>query len=265
MITYNVFPGGKNRVVTFSYDDGAKEDKRLIELFDKYNVKATFHLNGNKYIGMSDAELADVRELYKGHEISCHTLSHCWPAYMPMQSVASEVMEDRKVLEKIALYPVVGMSYPYGSYSDESIAAMKVCGIVYSRTVDSTNGFRMPEDFMKWHPTCHHKNAMEPCKRFIELIDSPHYHPMFYIWGHSYEFKTEADWEYMENLVSVLSGRENVWYATNIEIYNYVQAQKNLQISADETVFYNPSHIPVWIEKNREQIIKIGAGETVKL
>ena len=265
MIVYNVFPGGKKRVVTFSYDDGPVEDRRLIELFNKYNVKATFHLNGNKYAQMSDDELAAVRKQYEGHEISGHTFSHCWPAYMSAQSVVNEVIEDRKVLEKISGYPVVGLSYPFGSYSDESISAMKACGIVYSRTVDSTNSFRMPEDFMKWHPTCHHKNAMEPCERFLNVIDSPFYHPMLYIWGHSYEFKTEADWEYMENLVSTLSGRENVWYATNIEIYNYVEAQKRLQISIDETVFYNPSDIAVWVEKDREQIIKIGPGETVRL
>ncbi len=265
MIVYNIFPGGKRRVVTFSYDDGPKEDKRLIELFNKYNVKGTFHLNGNKYMEMSNNELADIGKQYEGHEISCHTLNHCWPAYMSMQSVTSEVIEDRKILEKIAGYPVIGMSYPYGSYNDDSIAAMKACGIVYSRTVDSTNGFRIPENFMKWHPTCHHKNAMEPCKRFIELIDSPHYHPMFYIWGHSYEFKTEADWEYMENLVSTLSGRENVWYATNMEIYNYIEAQKRLRVSADETVFYNPSAIAVWVEKDKTGVIEVPAGETVKL
>ena len=49
MIEFNVFPGGKRRIVTFSYDDGHFNDERLIEMFDRYGVKATFHLNGEKY------------------------------------------------------------------------------------------------------------------------------------------------------------------------------------------------------------------------
>ena len=266
MITYNVFPGGKKRLVTFSYDDGQAEDKRLVELFNKYNVKATFHLNGIKYVDMSDKELKELSCMYDGHEISCHTLRHGWPAYMPGQSVVTEVMEDRKVLEKIAGYPVIGMSYPFGSYSEESISAMKACGIVYSRTVDSTKGFRMPEDFMKWHPTCHHRDAMEICKNYIEQLDYRWSNPLFYIWGHSYELRTEDDWTYMEKLISTLAEHsDKIWFATNIEIYNYIEAQKRLRINVDETVFYNPTDVTVWVEKNREEIIKIGAGETVKL
>lgn len=36
MIQYHVFPGGKKRIVTFSYDDGNPRDERLVEMFNKY-------------------------------------------------------------------------------------------------------------------------------------------------------------------------------------------------------------------------------------
>ena len=36
---------GKMKAVTFSYDDGVTQDKRLIELFNKYGLKATFNIN----------------------------------------------------------------------------------------------------------------------------------------------------------------------------------------------------------------------------
>ena len=48
MIQFNIFPGGVRRVVTFSYDDGCDNDARLIELFNKYGVKGSFHLNARK-------------------------------------------------------------------------------------------------------------------------------------------------------------------------------------------------------------------------
>jgi peptidoglycan/xylan/chitin deacetylase (PgdA/CDA1 family) len=39
---------GKKKALTFSYDDGVLQDIRLIELFNKYGMKATFNLNSEK-------------------------------------------------------------------------------------------------------------------------------------------------------------------------------------------------------------------------
>lgn len=265
MIQLNIFPNGKRRVVTFSYDDGAKNDERLVGLFNKYGVKGTFHLNGINYIGKSDDELLKVRELYKGHEISCHTVSHGWLTRMTPISIVKEVYEDRKILEKIAGYPVVGMSYPSGVYDDEAIEVLRSCGIVYSRTTEKAGLVDFPKDFLKWHPTCHHRDAMALCDDFLENLDSQWKPQMFYIWGHSHELRTEEDWTYMESLLKKLSGNDKIWYATNIEIYNYVTAMRALRISADESMIYNPSSIPVWVEKDKSEIIKIPAGDTVYL
>lgn len=263
MIQFHVYPGGKKRIVTFSYDDGHDTDIRLIELFNKYSVKSTFHLNSDMYVGKTEEELVKIKERYEGHEASCHTVKHGWPTRMPSQSLIGEVIEDRRRLEKIFGYPVVGMSYPSGSFNEDVANTLEACGIVYSRTTRATNGFSLPDNFLMWHPTCHHKNATELCERFMSSLDSPWVPPLFYIWGHSHELKTEEDWAYMEKLVSSLANSEKIWYATNIEIYNYMKAQSLLQISVDETIFYNPSNTDVWVEKDKKQIIKIPAGETV--
>lgn len=266
MIEYSIFPGGTTRAVTFSYDDGPENDARLIALFDKYNVKGTFHLNSRKYAEMTETELEAIRKLYKNHEISCHTKHHGWPSRMPMLSVTNETLQDRLLLEKIAGYPVEGMSYPYGDYSDEAIQAMRACGIVYSRTTKNTQGFSMPQNFMEWHPTCHHRDAKGRLEAFLANLNKPAgYAALFYIWGHSYEFRTEEDWAYIEDIVAQLANHENVWYATNIDIYDYVQAQKQLKISADETMFFNPSAMDVWVLKDKKDILCIKAGETLKL
>ena len=262
MVQFHVYPGGKKRIVTFSYDDGNDNDQRLVELFNKYNVKGTFHLNGEA----NTLERIEVlRNRYIGHEISCHTVKHGWPARMPLQSVVNETMQNRIYLEKIANYPVIGMSYPSGSYDEMSETAMKMCGIVYSRTTKSTLNFLLPENFMEWHPSCHHRDALKIIDKFIADLDSQWTHPLCYIWGHSHELRTEEDWATMETIVSKLANNEKIWYATNIEIYNYLQAQKQLQISANEKIFYNPTAIDVWVEINKVQIICIPAGKTIIL
>lgn len=261
MIQYNVFPEGKKRIVTFSYDDG-RCDEPLIELFNKYKIKATFHLNGKE---LNQQELLKKRELYFGHEISCHTASHGWPSRMPSQSIVDEVFSNRLLLEKMALYPVVGMSYPSGSYNSAAIEAMKASGIVYSRTTKNTMDFDLPDDFMEWHPTCHHNQALRLCDDFLRDLDSQWRSPLFYIWGHSHEFKTEDDWNMMTRILEKISGNDKIWYATNYEIYRYINAQHSLLISADENVFFNPTSTDVWVEKDKSLIIHIPAGKTVTI
>ncbi len=264
MIQFHIYPGGKRRILTFSYDDGSANDERLLGLFNQYGVKATFHINGLWWDNCaSEEQKAEFAKRYEGHEVSCHTYTHGWPSRMPSASLVEEVMKDRKVLEAIVGYPVIGMSYPSGSYNDKVADIMRACGIVYSRTVDATMDFNLPEDFMKWHPSCHHRRAMELCGQFLENIDSQWKKPLFYIWGHSHELRTEEDWAYIEELIKTLSGNDKIWYATNIEIYNYMTAQRQLQISADETVFYNPTATDVWVEKDKKAVICIPAGETI--
>ena len=36
---------GKQKAVTFSYDDGVCQDRRLVDMFNYYHVKATFNIN----------------------------------------------------------------------------------------------------------------------------------------------------------------------------------------------------------------------------
>ena len=48
---YKCFPGGKFKVLTLSYDDGKLEDKRLVDIFNKNGIRATFNVNSglNRY------------------------------------------------------------------------------------------------------------------------------------------------------------------------------------------------------------------------
>ena len=150
MVQFHVYPGGKKRILTFSYDDGPASDLRLIELFNRYGMKATFHLNDRPHLLHGETEeeaLLYFRNAYKGHEISCHTSSHGWPSRMPYTSVIEETRTNRLTLEHLAGYPVVGMSYPSGSFNDRVISALEACGIVYSRTTLSTHNFFLPENF----------------------------------------------------------------------------------------------------------------------
>ena len=264
MINFNRFKDGKKFIATFSYDDGFDTDIRLIELFNKYGVKGTFHLNSKRFVNYSQEQLFELKKRYEGHEISAHTFNHYFPTRMSKTVLVNEVMEDRKFLEKIAGYPVCGMSYPFGDYNDEVIKTIRECGILYSRTVENTRRFKMPENFLEWHPTIHHNGIQNAVNDFFEKMSMMfNSEPLLYIWGHSFEFKTDEQWQMMEDAIAHLCERKDeIWFATNIEIYNYMTAIKNLRVAADESSVYNPTDTDLWFEKDAK-VCKIPAGATV--
>ena len=62
------YPGGLTKAVTFSYDDGVRQDRRLAELFTRCGMKATFNFKGtcSRSYNYSDEEIQELF-LSKGH------------------------------------------------------------------------------------------------------------------------------------------------------------------------------------------------------
>jgi peptidoglycan/xylan/chitin deacetylase (PgdA/CDA1 family) len=253
-ISFSFYHGGKKKALTMSYDDGQVYDRRLVEIFNKYGIKGTFHLNSGKLGEEPYLCSSEVGGLFSGHEISAHSLNHPYLTLIPNETVVSEIIEDRRRLEALAGYPVRGMSYPFGVYSKELIKILPGLGVEYSRTVRSHGGFHIPDSFLEWHPTCHHDdNLLDRLKEFKDL-PSWSQMPLFYVWGHSYEFDHNSNWDLIEEFCKMASGDESVWYATNIEIMDYLKAMRNLKISVDKKIVYNPAATPVWIGVDGEAV-----------
>ncbi len=261
-INTGCFPGGKTKALTMSYDDGRKADEKLVGIFNQYGIKGTFHLNSALFDREDYVDASEIKELYKGHEISCHSAHHPWLERIPKNAVLTELISDKEALEKLAGYPVRGMSYPYGTYDADVINIAKTVGLEYSRTTKSTMGFNIPEDFMQWHPTCHHRDAIQMIDKFLNYDRGGL--NLFYVWGHSYEFNYNNNWELIEEFCRKMSGKDDVWYATNIEIYDYFNAMKNIRMAVDCSSAYNPSAVDVWLSID-SMPVKIPAGEVVKL
>jgi len=260
-----LFPGGKNKALTLSYDDATEQDIRLVSIMDRHGLKGTFNISselyepegtvfpeGQIYRRMTKSQVTDLL-LNSNHEVAVHAAQH---ADLIDQSPAErtwEVIKDRNNLEKQFGCIVRGMAYPYGRYNDDVISMLKSCGIAYSRTVNNNHAFDLPVNWLEWHPTCHHNDPdlMKLARRFAEV--EPWFRSeVFYLWGHSYEFDTDNNWNVIEEFASYIGGRENIWYATNIEIYDYVEAWRSKIASADGKRIYNPTVTKLWIRCNNK-------------
>lgn len=278
------FPGGKPKAVTFSYDDGCIEDIRFSKILTKHKLKGTFNLNCDVLRKGSGLSQADVEEylLAKGHEIAVHGQLHRAEGGMrPIEGIR-DVLECRLELEEKYGRIIRGMAFPdfgitkmYNGASYEAIKQyLKELDIVYSRTLGGDNNrFALPEDWLAWMPTAHHNNPalMGWLDEFLNFdytakgIYCANRGPrLCYIWGHSYEFERNQNWELAEQICEKVAGKEDVWYATNMEIYEYVTAYQSLVYSADGSRIYNPTLKTIWMERD-EKLYSIQPGEEVKL
>lgn len=268
------FPQGKAKAVTFSYDDGGEADKRLVSVFEKYGLKGTFNLNSELFGAQCWHNRMDEKSAYElfansDQEIANHGARHTFLDKIPLAEAVGEIVDCRSYLEKKFNRIVTGMAYAYNGYNEGVINVLPSLGIDYARTTQSTYSFALPENWLTWHPTCKHSDKQLHALTEKFLNDSPrnaakHKEPwLFYIWGHSFEFDEDGNWEIIEDLGKRLSGREDIWFATNGEIYSYVKAYNSLVYSMDGERAYNPSALDVWVEL-RGKVYKIGSGKTVK-
>lgn len=266
-----VFPGGKTKAFTLSYDDGVVQDRRLAELFRQYGAKATFNLNSGllgldrrgAYPGKPELDIStllpeECPAVYAGHEIAGHGLYHSGYNTVGTPLSVHEITEDKRRLEALTGQPLRMFAFPFGMYTKETLTALKLAGYQGARTIRSTCGFDMPSDFLEWDPTCHHNDPrlMELAHSFVE---NPFPFPqLFYVWGHGYEFDDDDNWQRMEELLLFLSEhRDSIWFATNGEILEYVQAYRRLEYSVDGSAIFNPSAVDVCIrpDMGREPLL----------
>ena len=232
------------KCITFSFDDGVRQDERLIELFNRYGLKGTFNLNSSflglkggrevngKLLDNSKVYPSKVKEIYAGHEVAVHTLTHPNLTCEDEETVIYQVEEDRKQLSLLVGYEVTGMAYPCGGVNnDDRTAAIlqKHTGVEYARTINGTLTFKLPENPYRWHPTVYARDCaktFELAEKFLALdTDEPQ---LFFVWGHAHEFDIldDMNWARVEELCKMLSGRKDVFYATNKQALAWLQSVK---------------------------------------
>lgn len=271
------FPGGLSRCLTLSYDDGVEQDEELLAIMAAHGLKGTFNLNsglmpeeepsypkGQIHRRLSRAGCLRVFA-DSGQEVALHAATHPHLEQLPRHLMAQEVLSDRLTLEAMYGRIVRGMAYPFGTYSDELVEVLKALDVAYARTVESTGRFDIPRDWLRLPATCHHNDPalFALLDRFLGPAERPAPR-LFYLWGHSYEFERDNNWQLIRDFAARAGQREDIWYATNIEVYDYVQAYRRLVFSADGRRLYNPSAGTLWLSIG-DAALSIAGGEHLSL
>lgn len=226
---------GKMKAITFSFDDAVLQDVRMVELLNKYNLKATFNVNSGLlgaggFLTIADQKIAhykikpeDVAHIYDGHEVAVHTLTHPNLTTLDEKEIIRQVEEDRKNLEKLVGYDIVGMAYPCGGVNNDDRVAQIIkenTQIRYCRTITDTDSFDVQENLYRLNPNVHYSNFERMYRMACSFIEmQPDIPQIFYIWGHSYEMDIDStNWKQVEDFFKFISNRDDIFYGTNKEV-----------------------------------------------
>ena len=100
-----------------------KNTNKILDLFEKYQIKATFFTLG--YIAEKFPDL--IKKIDdKGHEIASHSYSHLDIRKTTEKDFENDIIKSIEILEKIIGKRVLGFRAPYFSIDKKSFWAMKI-------------------------------------------------------------------------------------------------------------------------------------------
>ena len=239
----------KMKAITFSFDDGVRQDERLINILDRYGLKCTFNINSGMF-GMHtchDAMLFgemrtfrnqriqrdEIKQLYQDHEVAAHSVSHPILPSLSDEDVIFQIREDEKTLQEITGCCINGFAYPggYCEYYNERVKRLisNHTGLYYGRTAKSSYSFELPEDLLMFHPTLSHREIEMRDRLADEFLMLEASKPqLFYVWGHSYELDVnEKIWAQFERFCEKIAGKNDIFYGTNDQVFRYFHLKEN--------------------------------------
>ena len=252
------YPHGKRKAFNITYDDGIEQDVRFVQLLNRYGLKGTFNLNaqlmeeqfawihGN---GMTVRRLSKdaVQNLYDGHEIASHTLTHPYLNDKSDEELLWEIGEDKRRLEALFGREVAGFGVPFHFYDERIARIVQSCGFEYGRMSDESRGYSPWQDPYYWCCGIFHLAA--ELDEYVEgFFQTKEELALCQIVGHSYDLDAENMRDKMEAILCRMAQDEDVLSMTHLEIVRYLRAMEQAVLT--ENSVYNPTDTPLWFQIN---------------
>jgi peptidoglycan/xylan/chitin deacetylase (PgdA/CDA1 family) len=162
------------------YDYLSKPTKRVLDLLQELNIKATFFI------------VADVVEHYpgliesiveKGHEIACHGLHHACKIHpktkeplMTQEEFRQRTLQAKQILEKASGQEVVGYRAPNAYIAGWMLDILEEIGFKYDSSVSVNSLYNKTDSSLKNVDTrvyCPVKSGLEPGNGKRDILEIP--------------------------------------------------------------------------------------------
>lgn len=236
-----LYPQGKRRAFTVTYDDGVLQDVRFVALLNRYGLKGTFNLNSRLMeerftwqhaCGMLITRLSPQQAvpLYAGHEVASHSLTHPYMEHLSEEQIMAELQTDKANLEALFDREIKGFAVPFDHYSSRIERCARRCGFTYVRIPEEWHSFAPPADLYNWKAGIFHlRDDLE--ERVTAFLHTEQELALCQIVGHSYDLDVENQWQSMEQLFQMVSSGQDIAFMTTIELVEYLAAMEKVQIT----------------------------------
>ena len=116
--------------VSITFDDGYKDNLYALELCEKYNIPFTLYISTG-FIGQKHYLTEDeIRQFSKSNicRLGTHSVSHPHLDLLSYDEQLNELSDSKNKLEEIVGHKITEMSYPHGSYNDDTIKIIDELG-----------------------------------------------------------------------------------------------------------------------------------------
>lgn len=120
-------PNGEN-MIALTFDDGPHpvHTEKILEILDRYGVKATFFVIGEN--AESYPELVEAEER-SGHEVANHSFAHSYLKNVPKDELEREIDRTRSIISDITESDSTLLRPPGGLFGKDLIDSVKASGI----------------------------------------------------------------------------------------------------------------------------------------
>ena len=200
----------KKLKIRFSFDDGRKEDLKLVRLLADYDFENVIFYIPPLECGISERDIVNIgRSKYPDWKLGGHTMSHQRLTEINLEAARQEVFECRKYLMNLVGYPVDSFCYPRGWYNDDIKQIVKDAGFLEARTTKVLQlGY---DDPFEMGTTIHcyqrdedkGKDWLDVAKEWFDKAKKEG--GIYHCWSHSWELSKYGEWNKFKDLLNYIN------------------------------------------------------------
>ena len=199
-----------------SIDDGTLFDEKVIAILNRHQIKGTFNLNSglDDFVWYNEGRpvrrlpLPQCLDLYKGHEVASHSLTHPHLTQCSDDHIGYEVGVDKENLERIFGVPVSSFAFPFEDFDERAINRIKVIGgFTAIRVSEIDRSFRFPAD--PYHIKITSLDVKEALDLFPKFLKDEKAE-LFVFVSHGYDFEFGDTFSHLEKLCEMVKNSDAI-------------------------------------------------------
>ena len=207
-----------------------------------------------------DEETADKKLAYPTDEEGFYRIfSRTWNYFIATDDKYMSLVDDctRELEAVFGKGSVRDYVWPFGDQANpalfERLASHGFRSIRATGDVDDSTGFALPKDRMCWSYNASNRSLRKIADKYALYPDDGEL-KLFCFGVHSIDFDRDENWDDLVYFCDTYGNRDDFWYASMGEIFDYEDAVRAIRIEEKEIVNDSPIDLYIKIDGKRQKL-----------